>query len=54
LEVEAVNMLSQVLKYTKLPLKNDKAKFVVDKIKKLLTVKTHQDIEGDIIFENQY
>lgn len=52
LDVEAVNyVIPGVFEIYQASSENDEAKFVVDKIKQLLIVKTHQDIEGDIIFD---
>jgi DNA helicase-2/ATP-dependent DNA helicase PcrA len=52
LDVEAVNyVIPGVFEIYEASSENDEAKFVVDNIKQLLTIKTHQDIEGDIIFD---
>lgn len=52
LDVEAVNyVIPGVFEIYEASSENDEAKFVIDKIKQLLDIKTHQDIEGDIIFD---
>ena len=52
LDMEAVNyVIPGVFEIYQASTENDEAQFVVDNIKQLLTVTTHQDIEGDITFD---